>query len=117
MKISEQQLAQLGEARRKQSFRRLLTELRQSAPLTTSRLTDETLLDSIEQACNRATEYGVASSKGMTAFAKMAVFSEPSFDRDPAINQYLRSPDLDPDYKITLLAELTARKIREGTGR
>ena len=113
MQIRNEQTEQIRLGRREESFRRLLAELRQSAPLATSHLDDANLLDIIEQAAEKAREYGVKSSKATTAFVKIAVFAGISFDQDPAVQQYLQAPELDPDYKVTLLAELASQKIKK----
>jgi hypothetical protein len=115
MQIRANQIEEMSQAKREESFRRLLVDLRQSAPSATSQFDDESLLSIIRQACDKAANYGVKSSDATTAFVKMAVFAGINFDDDPTIRQYLRTPDLDPDYKVSLLAELVTQKINEGT--
>ena len=70
-------------------------------------------MDIIEQAVEKAQGYGIQSGEATTTFVKIAVFAGISFDKDPAIQQYLQAPELDPDYKVTLLAELTSKKMKE----
>lgn len=113
MQIRNRQVKQMDQVKKKESFRRLLVELRQSAPRATSHLDDESLLAIIEQAAEKASEHGVKSSSATTAFVKIAVFAGISFDQDPAVRQYLQAPELDPDYKVTLLAELVSEKMKE----
>lgn len=113
MRIRTNQVEEMGRGKKDESFRRLLAELRQSSPFATSHLDDASLLNIIEQATEKAQAYGVTSNKATTDFVKMAVFAGISFDEDPAIQQYLRNPDLDPDYKVSLLAELAAKKLHE----
>jgi len=113
MQIRADQLEQMDQARKDESFRRLVADLRQSAPQATSHLTDEALLTIIEQAVENAHGYGVQSSEATTAFVKIAVFAGISFDKDPAVQNYLRTPELDPDYKVILLAELASKKMKD----
>jgi hypothetical protein len=112
MQIRTSQVTQLDRAKKIESFRRLLAELRHSAPQATSHLDDESLLTIIEQATAKARKYGVQSSEATTAFVKIAVFVGPSFDKDAAVKQFLEAPELDPDYKVTLLAELVSEKLK-----
>ena len=115
MQIRPNQVAEMSQAKREQSFRGLLLDLRESAPSATAQFDDESLLSIIRQACDKAATYGVKSNEATTAFIKMAVFAGINFDDDPTIRRYLRTPDLDPDYKVKLLAELVTQKMNEGT--
>jgi len=87
--------------------------LRQSSPTATSYLSDDKLLAIIDQATKKARRYGVKSSEATTMFVKIAVFFGISFDEHPTIRQYLEAPELDPDYKIKLLAELVAKNVKD----
>ncbi len=113
MQIRTNQVEDMSQAKKHESFRRLLADLRQSSPIATSHLDDASLLTIIEQATEKAHTYGITSNKATTDFVKMAVFAGISFDEEPAIHQFLRTPDLDPDYKVTLLAELAAKKLND----
>jgi|ERR1044072_831612 hypothetical protein len=113
MQIRTNQVEDMSTAKKEESFRRLLVDLRQSSPFATSHLDDASLLTIIEQATAKAHAYGITSNKATTDFVKMAVFAGISFDEDPAVQQFLRTPDLDPDYKVTLLAELAAQKLND----
>ena len=115
MEIGKEQIEQMMQLRKKASFQRLLLELRRSSPTAVSHLDDERLLAIIEQAATKAKIYGIKSSGATTQFVKIAVFAGLDFDKEPAIAQYLAAPELDPDYKITLLSELVAKKMQEVT--
>jgi len=112
MKTRKEQVEKMTAAKKQESFRRLAAELRESAPTATSHLDDDGLMEIIKQATDKALAYGVRSSKATTAFVKMAVFAGISFDQDPSVQQFLKSPDLELDYKVTLLAEAAAQKVK-----
>jgi len=115
MQIRANQVEEMSQAKKEQSFRSLLLDLRESAPLATAQFDDASLLSIIRQASDKASSYGLKSNEATTTFIKIAVFAGIDFDHDPTIGQYLRNPDLDPDYKVNLLAELAAQKMNEGT--
>ncbi|PZN81337.1 MAG: hypothetical protein DM484_08550 [Candidatus Methylumidiphilus alinenensis] len=113
MEIRKEQIEQMMQLRQKASYERLLRELRRSSPTAVSHLDDERLLAIIEQAARKAKVYGIKNGEATTQFVRIAVFAGLDFDKEPAIAQYLAAPELDPDYKITLLAELVAKKMQE----
>lgn len=113
MRIRSNQLVQITHAQREESFRRLAMELRRTSPHATSHLDDDSLLETIRQASEKARAYGIESDAATTLFSKIAVFAGSSFDQDPTIQRFLRAPELDPDYKIALLAELVTKKLKE----
>lgn len=112
-KIRKEQLVQMEEARKKESYQRLCAELRRSSPVATSHLDDNSLLSVIEQAARKASKYGVTSSQSVTTFVKIAVFAGLAFDENPPIREFLQTPELDPDYKVNQLAKLASEKLQE----
>jgi hypothetical protein len=113
MQIREDQILQMARARRDESYRLMLAELRQTAPGATAHFDDAKLLATIRQAAEKAREYGVTSNRATTDFVKIAVFAGISFDQDPTVQRFLKSPELDPNYKVSLLAELVAKRLNE----
>jgi hypothetical protein len=113
MQIRQEQFELMAEARRHASMRRLRTELRQSATFATSHLSDQALFEIMEEATQKARRYGVRSNKSTTLFVKIAVLAGVAFDEDPSIKAFLEMPELDPDYNVTLLAQLACKRINE----
>jgi len=113
MKIRPKQIDQVTLARRQESQRLLLNELRQTAPAATAHSDDAQLLTVIEQATAKARTYGVTSNEATTTFVKLAVFAGSCFDEEPGVKRFLQSPDLSPDYKVTLLAELVVGNLKK----
>jgi len=113
MRIRSDQIEQMRQAKQRESYVRVLADLRETSPQATFHLDDASLLAVIEKAAGKARAYGVTGEKATTAFVKMAVFVGISFDEDPTVRQYLQAPELDPDYKVILLAQLVSSKLRE----
>ena len=115
LRVRDVQIEALAKSKKEASYRRLAAELRESSPFATSHLSDDQLLAMIEQSALKAQIYGATSSHAITAFVKMSVFAGRAFDQDPDIRRYLETPDLDPDYKIVLLAETVCKTLGDRT--
>lgn len=113
MQIQEDQLAQMSRLKKEESYRQMLSELRQSLPTATAYHDDPSLLAIIEQAVEKARAHGVESSIAITTFVKIAVIAGLSFDEAPDVRKYFDMPELEPDYKVTLLGTLVSKNLNE----
>lgn len=113
MKIRSEQIEQMTQARRQETQRSMMQELRETAPSATSHYADAALLAVIEQATLKARTYGITSSEATTAFVKLAVVAGANFDEEPKVRQFLQTPELSPDFKMTLLADLVAEQVKK----
>ena len=68
MEIRSKQIEQMTQARRQESQRLLMKELRETAPTATSHYDDAVLLAVIEQATQKARTYGIISNESTTVF-------------------------------------------------
>jgi hypothetical protein len=113
VRLRSEQVEQLRTAKREESFERLLAELRTSSPQATAHLDDAELLAIMRQAADRAGSHGVTGAQATATYIKMAVFFGITFDEDPAVIKFLKAPGLDPDFKVSLLANLVSSKLTE----
>lgn len=114
VQIRQSQIADMTSLRKEASYRSMVHQLRTSTPNAVKGFSDDSLLNVIRAAAAKAESYGITKAEPLTMFVKLAVFAGPSFDQHPAVAGFLRIPELDPDYKVTLLAQLVAEKLSAG---
>lgn len=113
MQIRQAQIDSMQVEREKRYAMSFARELRQNAASETAHLNDAELLDAVSKAIDKARGYGVTTGRGVGAYVNLAVLVSPEFDQDPHVQEYLRRPELEIDFKIEMLARMTAAKIRE----
>ena len=111
VQVRKNQIDQMCLLRKEKSYRSMRNQLRKSSPDATRGFDDNSLLVLIRSAATKAESYGIMSGESVTTFVKLAVFAGLSFDEHPSVAQFLRMPELDPDYKVKLLAQLVAEKL------
>jgi hypothetical protein len=111
--IRNEQMKSLDDTMQAEYHRRLLRFYRATVPEATARYDDDTLLQQIADGHRRAGMYGIHSREGIVRFVGLGIMTTPHFDDDPAVKRFLLSPELDPDFKIQVLSDLTAKKLRE----
>jgi hypothetical protein len=103
----------MDQSRKEESYRRMRDQLRQSAPAAAAGYDDEALLSLIRTAVGKAQGYGIEGSAAVTKFVKLAFFAGIAFDEHPSVRQFLKMPELDPDYKVEILSQLVAEKLQQ----
>ena len=76
-------------------------------------VTDASLLNLVAGQVQRAHTWGIDTPEGVIQFIALGVLVSPTFDEHPAVRRFLNAPDLDPDFKISVLSQLTTKKLRE----
>jgi len=95
--------------------RRALNHLREYVPEPTKSLTDDQLLQRIDECIPRANRYDLATERQVMAFVDTTYWLEEHFDTDPNHDwsqMVLRSPRFEPDEKAVALAAI-ARSVYE----
>jgi hypothetical protein len=112
VQIRSEQMTQISQEMQHDYHSRLMREFRRTSPVSTRRFDDATLLSSIASADDKCKRYGIEAGAARTVFITIAVLVHSDFDEAPAVQRFLRMPELDAEFKLQFLAELLARALR-----
>jgi hypothetical protein len=113
MVIRKEQMDAISNAQQQAYARRLLGFFRRTIPEITARYSETFLLDLVAQGVKKALRYGVTGGPAIARFVGLMLLVKPSFDEIPEVRRFLTIPDLDPDFRIKILSDLLAQRLRE----
>ena len=112
--IRKEQITRLSASQNAEYHARLASFLREKLPSETDKLGERGLLEFIAETTAHAARFGIKTGEGVVAFVAMALLISRTFYEDPAVNRYLARPDLDADFKMTLLTDMLRSKFGGG---
>ncbi len=112
MLIRRKQLETMADSQDEEYYVRLKAFFRTNISEQTADFDDPTLLEWIRIGVRKARAYKIHTNEGVTKFVALVLLVGREFDQEPAVNRYLKSPDLDPDLKVHVLSEMVSRNLR-----
>jgi len=107
LEIQSDQMKSLQQATRKRFHETLKQFLREEIPEETSSMSDQALLERIENSERRAGVYGIVSQSGIAQFTCLTFIAGPEFDTIPEVHDLLTDPgsELSPEERLEVLVE------------
>lgn len=110
--IRAEQFEALDCESRKRFHREVVGVARRNWPAATEGVPDAKLLDQVAAAHDRANDRGITGRADVAKFALLDVCLGPGFDRQKAVDVYLRRTDLTHQEKLDDLYERLSHRLR-----